>query len=138
MNMSDDINKLLEWTIFFVKNKDILKKEIKDYKILKNYIEFDYGDRKHTYYVYPQLNSELIEHSTKDTATVVCLNKKENLKFVVDNWDKIIKNKKFSIVFVHMSSNQRWIIYPYTHNMITEKSALKSGLQTLFEQIPQG
>lgn len=134
--MTDQINSLLEWTIFFVKNKDIMKREIKDYKILKNYVDFEYKDRKHTYYMYPELNDEAITVSEKGITTIVCLNKKDNLNFVVKNWDKLTKNKTFSMVFVHPTSNQRWIIYPYTHNSVTEKSSLKSGLQSLAEQIP--
>ena len=134
--MTDEINSLLEWTIFYVKNKDIIRKEIKDYKILKNYIDFDYGNRKHTYYMQPTLDEETIKLSENGITTIVCLNKKENLNFIVSNWDKLTKNKTFSIIFTHPKLNQRWIIYPYTHNSVTEKASLKLGLQTLFEQIP--
>lgn len=134
--MADDLNTLLEWTIFYAKNKDIIKKEIKDYKVMKNFVEFEYKDKKHIYYAYPQLNDEVIEKSYDGWVTVVCLNKKENINFTLQNWEKLIKNQRFSMIFVHPKSSQKWIIFPHMHNKITEKQTLKLGLETMAQEVP--
>jgi len=133
--MADDLNTLLEWTIFYVKNKDIIKKDIKDYNVMKNYVEFEYKDKKHVYYSYPELDEEIFEKTTEGWVTLVCLNKKENINFTVRNWEKLIKNPKFSMIFVHPKSSQKWIIFPHTHNKITEKSTLKLGLETMAMEV---
>lgn len=133
--MAEDINKILEWIIYYAKNKDIIKKEIKEYKILKNYVEFECKDKKHIYYACPELNEEIIEKSKDGWVTVVCLNKKENINFTVSNWERLIKNPKFSMIFVNPVSHQKWIIYPHTHNKITEKSTLKLGLETMASEV---
>jgi len=135
--MADQLSALLEWTIFYVKNKDIIKREVKDYKILKNFVEFEMKDKKHVYYAYPELNEEVLDKCKDGWVTAVCLNKKENIKFVVSNWDKLIHNNKFSMIFVHPSSNGKWIIFPYTHNKITEKASLKLGLETMAQEVSQ-
>jgi hypothetical protein len=133
--MADDLSILLEWTIFYVKNKDIIKKEIKDYKVMKNYVEFEYKDKKHVYYAYPELNDEIFEKINEGFVTVVCLNKKENINFTVKNWEKLVKNPKFSMIFVHPKSSSKWIIFPHTHDKITEKSTLKLGLETMAAEV---
>ncbi len=133
--MTDDINTLLEWIIAYAKNKDIIKKEIKDYKILKNYVEFEMKDKKYTYYAYPELNDEILDKCSEGWVTAVCLNSKKNINFVVSNWDKLTKNNKFSLIFAHPSSNQRWIIFPYTHDKITERKTLKLGLEAMAAEV---
>ena len=44
-----------------------------------------------------------------------------------------------SIYFVNPNSSteKKWIIYPFTHSKITEHSALKLGLMTLFESVEE-
>jgi hypothetical protein len=133
--MADELNTLLEWIIFYVKNKDLIKKEIKDYKILKNYVEFEMKDKKQIYYAYPMLNDEILEKCSEGCVSAVCLNKKENINFAVSNWDKLVKNPKFSMIFVNIPTNQRWIIFPYTHDKITEKQTLKLGLEAMAAEV---
>ena len=72
---------------------------------------------------------------SSDYSSLVVLNNKENLKKVIEDWSKLTKDPKFRIFFVNPCVNKRWIIYPYTHNRITEKSALKPGLNALFESV---
>ena len=135
--MEDYETRLIEWTIFYAKNKDIIKKEIKDYKILKNFVEFEYKDKKHTYHVYPELTRDATDISKDGWKTLVCLNKQKNLKFLLDNWKELIQNPKLSIIFVNPTSENRWIIFPHTHDKIAEKESLKAGLKTLFEGVEE-
>ncbi|MBR9690286.1 hypothetical protein GOV08_01240 [Candidatus Woesearchaeota archaeon] len=130
------VDNLTQWTILYVKNKDILKKEIKEYKIFKNYVEFEYLDaRKQTCYIYPTMKSEARSDTKEGWKAVICLNTKANFDFLISNWENLIKNPKLSIIFVNPRLNQKWIVFPHTHNKITEKASLKLGLQTLFESV---
>ena len=128
-------NDLIEWTIRFVKHRDLIKKNLIDYKILKNFIEFEFKDKKHIYYIYPELNDGSIKELNDELISFIVLNKKSNVKFLADNWDKFIKFQKTNIVFVNSKVNQHWIITPFIHNKIAEKKKLKKGLMSLFDNV---
>ncbi len=59
-----------------------------------------------------------------------------NTTFVVANWDKLSNLKGLCIYFVNPKLNEKWLLYPFTHNQITERSALKRGLESLFSMVP--
>ena len=67
--------------------------------------------------------------------TVICLNKKENLKFIIENWVKFIIFKKLCLIFVNPKKNTKWLIIPYNHNKISED--IKPGLKTLFKNLEE-
>ena len=133
--MNEELKKLEEWTIIHIKNRDLIKRELKDYKILDSAIKVNYKSKSQTIYLYQIMDSTIINKIGEELITVVCLNSMKNINFCVDNWDKLISNKLFSIIFVNPESKNKWIIYPYTHNKITEKASLKSGLVSLYENV---
>lgn len=135
MNSEDQ---LIEWTITYVKYRDLMTKNLLDYKILKNFIEFEFKKGKHIYYLYDELtNDSLKEIKNEGLVNFVVSNKKKNVKFLVDNWDEIIKNPTLKVIFVNPKINQHWIITPAIHNKIAERKKLKSGLMGLFENVKE-
>ncbi|PLW80622.1 hypothetical protein C0585_01740 [Candidatus Woesearchaeota archaeon] len=132
MNYEDQ---LIEWTIRYVKHRDLMKKNLIDYKILKNHIDFEFKDKKHIYFIYEDLKDNVLEEIGKDFITFVVLNKNTNLNFLVKNWNQFLKNQNLNLVFVHPSSNQSWTVNPFFHNKIAEPKKLKSGLLSLFDGI---
>lgn len=148
-NRGDTLEKvtqfLFDWTFHFIKNKDIVLKKIvgiEEY-VNQDYIFVEYKDKKMVYYVVPFIDdfekvwSSLQEFKNKTNSTGSCIvmfNNKENLDNVIEKWDIINKDPKFQIVFSNPFSitEKRWIIIPHTHSMITEATALKSGLKSLF------
>ena len=67
----------------------------------------------------------------------ICLNSSENFSFLTKNWDKFTDLKKLAVYFVNPFSKteKKWIIHPYTHSKITEKSSLKQGLKSMFDTV---
>lgn len=67
-------------------------------------------------------------------AALVVLNTRKNLDIVIQAWNELIKYPKLSIIFANPDSttDKRWIIFPHTHEKITERKALKVGLESLF------
>ena len=65
------------------------------------------------------------------------LNSKENLDFLMNKWNKLIKFDKLTIFFVNPFSEleKKWFISPYVHNKICDKDSLKLGLKTMFETV---
>jgi len=147
---------LVDWTINFIKNKDIVAKKIE--KIENGKDGFDlyvkYKDKEQYFIIAPNLadidsimqrivscervRNEAHSHSTdKLHFTIVTLNSKENFEAMLKSWDKLINFKFLSIIFVNPFSDldKKWIVFPYTHHKISDDSSLKNGLKTIFEMV---
>lgn len=123
-----------------VKNKDLFLKKI--IKLTEDVGGFDfvveYADKKQYFIVRPLL--ENIDDILKKMGTdghfaIIVLNKRDNLNMVIKNWSKLIEFKNLCIYFVNPSSStdKKWVIFPYTHNKICERSSLELGLKSMFE-----
>jgi len=94
--------------------------------------------KKHLYVIIPFL--EDIDHALArlkdhEPCTLAVYNARQNLDLVIKNWEKLVKFKRhFSIYFINPFSklDKRWIIFPTTHQFVTDKAGLKPGLETLF------
>jgi len=82
------------------------------------------------------LNVEEVLQKAAGSAGLVVLNTKKNVDAVLANWDKLAKLKGLCIYFVNPKANEKWLLYPYTHDQITEKPALRRGLESLFSMVP--
>lgn len=137
---------LKEWTIQYVKNKDIVRRDIVSFN--ENTPDADifveFKERKHTFFIEPLLkDSEQILKRIEDAktkleakySTIVMLNSKENLKVVKNIWEKLAADPGISLYFVNpLSAMQKiWIVYPSTHNKISDKSTLG----VLFEAVEE-
>ena len=71
----------------------------------------------------------------KEQIGLVVLNTKKNVESMIANWVELSKNQKLCIYFVNPKTNEKWLIYPHTHNQITEKAALRRGIETMFSEI---
>lgn len=139
----DKANSILtEWIISFLKHKDMITRNILD--IQENKEGFDIivktKEKKQYYMIIPFIDNinEITQRLNKeDRFGLVIYNNKENLKKIINNWEVLSTYPNFCIFFVNPSSNleKKWIIYPYTHNKITEKKSLDTGLKTMFETV---
>lgn len=131
------INEITEWTIQYIKYRDLMKKNLVDYKILKNCIEFEFKDKKHFYYIFENLNSDALKDLSNENITFVVANKQKNVVFLEKNWASFTKFPKANLIFVHPKSNQTWMINPYFHDRVAEPKKLKQGLLSLFEGVKE-
>ena len=123
---------LSEWAVEYIKNKDLVQKRLVNIETTESLIICKYKAGEGTYFIEPTLSEKVLAEIKEEECTVVCLNKKENLSILIKNWERFAKFKKLCFIFVNPLINERWIIFPYTHNLITEYSSLKRGLQSLF------
>ena len=133
---------LLDWTISFVKNKDIMSKKIE--KIENEKDGFDlyvkYNDKEQYLIIVPvikDIDSVMQRLGNNAYFSIVTLNSKENLGIILKSWNKLISFKFLSIIFVNPFSelDKKWIVFPYTHNKISDESSLESGLKSMFEMV---
>ena len=133
---------LIEWTVNFVKNKDVITKKIEN--IEKNrqgcdlYVKFK--DKEQFFIISPSLNSlDALIPKIKGNShfCIVTLNSSENLDNLVKNWRRLIEFTLLSVIFVNPFSqlDKKWIICPCTHHKICDESSLKTGLKSMFEMV---
>jgi len=128
---------LLEWTTAYIKYKDSIKGKIKDLTadVNTNKIKVSFKDNTEEIYLcVPSLESLKMDNLSDEK--IVCFNKKENLNWLTSKWESI-KDKKCVFLFVNTKKSENWAINPRVHSSITDKSALKSGLKSLFESVPE-
>ena len=141
--MENKIHSFLdEWTINFIKNKDIVAKKIEQIENGKDGFDLyiKYKDREHYYIIVPNLvdiDSITQRINDKFHFTIVTLNSKESFDALLKNWNKLVNFKFLSIIFVNPFSeiDKKWIIVPYTHHKICDESSLQIGLKAMFETV---
>jgi hypothetical protein len=129
---------LLEWTGIFIDHMNAFKRDLESKKNIDNKIVCVYKQKgEHDYLVYEELDEDSVEKSKHGSKTLVCLNTKKNIDFVVKNWKGIISNQKLKIIFANPTVNMQWSIIPAIHNNITEEKTLKTGLKSIAESVPE-
>jgi hypothetical protein len=121
-------DELLEWTINYIKNKDLTIKKIQTIETVKDIINVKYVDKAAKFLVKPVLDDKALMPQT-----VVCLNSEENFKFLIKNWAKLAKINGLNILFVNQKNNDKWLINPYVHSMIADPESLETGLRAMFD-----
>jgi len=101
---------LMEWTINYVKNKDLTFRKLLKYEehLSKEYIDFTFKDKMVTHFIVEQLKEDFFEKiKDHEYKTAVCLNTDENFKFLIRNWKKLSEIKNLSFVFVNLKINDK-------------------------------
>ncbi|MBI2658603.1 hypothetical protein HYX05_00685 [Candidatus Woesearchaeota archaeon] len=133
---------LVDWTVNFVKNKDIISKKIE--KIENGKDGFDlyvkYRDREQYFIIAANISGidSIIQRLNSNSYfSIVTINSKENFDIVIKNWSKLIGFKFLNIIFVNPFSDmdKKWIVFPHTHHKICDESSLKNGLRAMFEMV---
>jgi hypothetical protein len=131
---------LRDWIVEYVKSKDLLIKQItaikQDEQNCDVVVE---GTVKSQYIIVnPALGDLGSLDALKDKHVVlVTANTKENMEALIKNWDRLIQYPHLSVYFVNPNSSldKRWVIFPATHARITERSALRKGLESLYATV---
>lgn len=127
------MNELLEWTENYLKNRDLTLRKIVSLKVdeKNSVIDVKFKDKAVKHQVYVELNDKIF--LGVGSRVIVCLNSKDNFDFLIKNWSKLSKIKDFSIIFVNLKHNDKWLINPYVHSMIADPESLESGLKAMFD-----
>jgi hypothetical protein len=128
---------LVDWAVAFIKYKDAVMRRTVSIIPDKtnNCVNITLKSGAFEKYVCYDSLSNLNIGSLKDEK-IVCLNKKENLDFLIKNWEAIVSTK-VTVLFVNPSRSESWAVNPALHHAVTEKSALKTGLKALFDTVPE-
>ena len=128
---------LVSWIVEYVKSKDLLTKQITAIKTdAPDADVLVEGTLKSQFIIVQPSLGDLARLGTlKDKHIVlVTANTKENFEFLIAHWTEFVQYPHLSVYFVNPNStmDKRWVIFPATHDQITERKALRKGLESLF------
>lgn len=133
---------LSDWTINFIKNKDIIAKKIESIENGRNGFDLHvkYRDREQYFIIAPSIrdiDSIISRINNNAYYSIVTLNSRENFDAMIKSWPKLISFKFLNIIFVNPFSqlDKKWIVFPHTHHKICDEVSLENGLKSMFEMV---
>ena len=122
---------LREWTVLYVKHKDIFARKLQKVEEKPDKLIFHFKD--HSMHAYAMESLEL--PSALDGKTLITtLNTKKNMDMLQKNWEAFSKHAHLTMVFVNPAKNEKWFIIPHTHAMIADPD-VALGLKSLAENV---
>lgn len=137
--MTDWLEVIMGWGASYIKHRDLMACKIKDLKIEKDRIEIENKDGSHESVIAMPDLAKMDISAVKSATIFITLNRKDNLKFLIDKWKDISAVKEISIIFLNPDSEleHKWIIRPYVHARICDDKTLKQGLKSMFETVDE-
>jgi hypothetical protein len=123
---------LAEWTVLYVKHKDLLARKLTGHHVEGAKMVFDFKDhRMHAYAMETLSVPEQLEGKT----LITTLQREENIDFLLKNWTAFAKHAGLTVIFVNPSKNEKWFIVPHTHSQIADPD-VELGIRSLAENVP--
>lgn len=120
---------LREWTILYVKHKDLMTRKLVGHKEVDGKLVFQFKDHNMHAYAMEKLEIPQVDGKT----LLATLQTKENIQFLIKNWNKFVQ-PGLTIVFVNPAKNEKWFIVPYTHAQISDPN-IELGIKSLAENV---
>jgi len=140
--MEKEVKFLKEWSIRYIKNKDIMTRKIVSLTEHEGSFIVEKNDRLQKFFIIPFLKNvdEIVEKvkEYEHSKSVFCFHTKGNFDFLVNNWGYFVDlGRNFTINFVNPFSKLDRILSlsPYTHQLISDAESLKQGLKTMAENV---
>lgn len=127
---------LAEWTINYVKNRDLTFRKLVSYKehAKDEYVGFEFKDKTVAHFISDKLLEKIFDMvKAHEYKVIVCLNNEDNFRFLIKNWKRLSDIKNLSFLFVNLKVDDKWVINPHTHSMIADPDSIESGLKTMFD-----
>jgi hypothetical protein len=130
------ISYILEWAENYFKSRDAYKKEIVKIEKQPDHLIISYKDRQEKIFAFSELSTSA-EKNISNNVSFITLNDKKNVDWLCNNWNKMTSINAFRVYFINPLSNtdKKWVINPHVHAKICDESALKLGMNTMFETV---
>ena len=134
---------LKEWVVAYAKTKVSLRGG--DIQIIQDQEGCDLitksQEKQECYVIFPSLKDcvPIINQIREKDFFIVTFNTKENFSILLELWANLVKFPRLCVMFVNPEAfaDKKGVVFPHTHDRITEKSALKKGLLSLAQQVTE-
>src|SRR3989344_828918 len=113
---------LKELALNFVKSRNAFTKKFDRIREEENIIKAESSEEKEYFCVFEELPELSIIRDLPDKSdktTLITLNTKENFNKILDYWEFLAHEKRIFLVFVNPSANDKWVLHPASHNLIS-------------------
>lgn len=140
--MKEVIAYLNEWAQHYAKNKDVILRQIVEISPKEEEILVKHKNKEEHYLILPDLNElkkTLNDRKHTDAITIVTVNNHGNLKKAVQEWNHLLNFKQLKIIFVNpfAKDDKKWLVSPFVHNSICDKSSIEKGLKSIAEPVEE-
>jgi hypothetical protein len=122
---------LREWTVLYVKHKDILTRKLEGHDDQGGRLMFRFKD--HNMHAYAMERLQVPERLEGKTL-LVTLQNEENISFLLKHWNEFAQHKGLTMIFVNPEVNEKWFIIPHTHAQISDPN-IETGIRALAENV---
>ena len=60
----------------------------------------------------------------------------KSIDTLIRNFSAFAQHKQLSVTFVHPGTNEKWILHPHTHALVSDPESLATGLKAMAESVP--
>ena len=139
MTLAEAFDYLKEWAIRYVKHRDIAVKNIAEIRSASfGFLIVNNDGTSTNCLVQPSLtafNPAAAEIETR--AMIITLSNDGNIQAVYNVWDRLAAKKDLLMVFVNpfSATEEKWVLKPYLHNKVCDRSSLLQGLRAMAELV---
>tara|TARA_Y100000310_G_scaffold62055_2_gene57324 strand:- start:3482 stop:3940 length:459 start_codon:yes stop_codon:yes gene_type:complete len=133
---------LSDWTLKYLKNKDLVLNRIESMEPLKGDFRFKiiFKDGEQLVTCCAKLGSVkgILEKKDKFISCwVTVINSKDNFNFLLNNWEFFIGYINLTLCFLNPFSMRelKWVVKPSAHNLVSEESSLAGGLKAIADNV---
>lgn len=124
---------LHEWTLRYIKHRDLFQKKLKECINNKEEICCTYSNYTRHYLLKDNLEDGVLKNiHAHQSVVVVCRYTQENLNFVLAHWKDLVKHHNLLLIFVEPDREKKWLLNPSAHHKIADPETLTEGLQSMF------
>jgi hypothetical protein len=124
---------LQEWTHIFIKQRDLVKRELSDIKPEGNgFLLVRKDGTTARAVVAEELNAEALQEKP---VLITCLNTKKNVKVLALRWRDFSSSPELLVVFANSKTNEKWLLKPHLHARVADEKSLEAGLLSMHDAI---
>lgn len=131
---------LLTFIGTYLKNKDLFFKRIEKIEEKTDSLYIKYKQKETSIIAETKLDDEFLKKlDSIKNISIVLLNTKANLDFLIKHWNEFAKHAQLIIYFANPYSRTEkiWTIMPHIHNKIADNESLTLGLKTMAENVDE-
>lgn len=126
---------LEEWSAIFLKQRDLVKREIERLEKQGSNIIIHRKDGQEKLVAITQhLDAQQLE---KNPAVIICPNTRSNVEALAKAWNSFCKHQDLLVVFANTKTNEKWLLRPHLHDRVADDESLKVGLLAMHEAISE-
>jgi hypothetical protein len=134
------VDELVAWAERYVRHRDLFEKRIASLEQQEDQLLIKHKDGSSLRcFVADALDDDILAAAAKEEkALIVTRNLKANLDFLVKHWHRFAERAGLKLVFANVQHHEKWVLVPASHESVADPESLATGLQALFETVPEG